>query len=114
MLQLKDTAVDHLRNYKSSGLAVLVSYATVLNNQFTILVTSCLSTSPEVVPSQVQHPGGDRGDAGGAALAVVAGDSVCVEAVDGRVCSLAGPQRGGHQHRHAAVGHRRGKNLHAV
>lgn len=58
----------------------------------------------------MQHPGGDRGDAGGAALAVLAGDSVSVETTDGRFCPLAGPQRGGHQHRHAAVWHRRGKH----
>lgn len=66
-----------------------------------------LSVSPEMVQSQLRHPGRDRGDAGGAALPVDAGDSVGMEAGAGRRSPLAGAQRGGHQHRHAAVKYRR-------
>lgn len=65
-----------------------------------------LSLSPEMVQSQLQHPGRDRGDAGGAALPVNAGDSLSMETGAGRHGPLAGAQRGGHQHRHAAVKHR--------
>lgn len=62
--------------------------------------------SPEVVQSQRQHPGRNRRDAGGAALPVHPGDSVRLEAGWGRLCPLAGSQRGRDQRGHAAVQHR--------
>lgn len=63
-----------------------------------------------MVQSQVQHPGWDWRDAGGATFTIVSRDPFSMETVSGWFCALAGAQCGGHQHRHAAIRHRCCKN----